>query len=254
MLDLEQIRLAWRGGLIYEPELESTNTSALNRCRAGCELPMLVIAERQTAGRGQSGRTWWSSPGGLTFSLAVPTADNQASPSFLSLVAATAIARTIEEGGCSALVQIKWPNDVLLDGRKVCGVLGESLVVPRAAVVVGVGINLQRHDSTGSAPPAELASRIGWLGDSTAAPVDRTEFLVRLLRRLWPALVDFNRAEVLAAFRARCGLTGKIVRARGTWQGDVTGVCRGIDDSGRLVVELEGGRRVALASAELDWQ
>lgn len=250
LLDPARIRQAWTEPLILAATLESTSTTAFEHCRSGAALPLLVVAHQQTAGRGQLDRSWWSGPGSLTFSLALPWSAANHPAKWLTFAAAVAIAETIEAAKPTSPVRLKWPNDLLLDGKKVGGILCETLATPTAAVVVGIGLNVQRPPTP---PPPLVAPHIGWLADALPGPLDATSFFLELLGRLrrgWPTL---DPQRLVAAFRQRCVLTGQAVRAHGTAYGELAGICRGINDRGELVIESATGAQFAVASARLEW-
>ncbi len=131
--------------VVFHQSLESTNTTAVE-LSARESLPLLVLCDQQTAGRGQPGRTWISGEGSLTFSLAINVeADDKHDQQrrLLPLTAAVAVCETIErfcfDETAQVTPQIKWPNDVLIGGRKVCGILVEAT---STVAVIGIGINL----------------------------------------------------------------------------------------------------------------
>jgi BirA family transcriptional regulator, biotin operon repressor / biotin---[acetyl-CoA-carboxylase] ligase len=221
------------GGPLGRPRLHlrsvgSTNQRARELAAAGAPHGTLVTATEQTAGRGRQGRRWVAPPGrALLMSLVL-----REWPRLLPLAAGIAVA---EE--CGPRASIKWPNDVLLDGGKVAGILAEGR--PREGwIVLGLGLNvaLRAEDL-----PVELRPVAAGLGrppemlDATLA-----DLLDRLARWLTaPA------GEVLDTVRARDALTGRQV----SWEaGD--GVAAGIDDEGRLLVDTSGGRQ-ALGAGEV---
>ena len=133
------------------PEIDSTNTELMRRARAGRLEPVLLVAERQTAGRGRMGRDWTSDGAALTFSLGLPLAPRDWSG--LSLAVGLSLVQSLHPRLC-----LKWPNDVWLDGRKLAGILIEtaSFGVDRY-VVIGIGINLVAPPAAGlRTPPAGL--------------------------------------------------------------------------------------------------
>jgi BirA family transcriptional regulator, biotin operon repressor / biotin---[acetyl-CoA-carboxylase] ligase len=135
--------------------LPSTNAEAMRLGLAGEDAPFWVRAERQTAGRGRSGRAWVSEPGNLYASLAVRLACAPAVLHQLSFVAAVATIAAIRRcAGAELGLALKWPNDILLDGAKLTGILAESTVQAGGAVlaVIGIGVNLaQAPDGLGRA-------------------------------------------------------------------------------------------------------
>lgn len=137
---------AWLRTIEVHPELGSTNDRALELCSQPDQLPALIVAERQTSGRGRQGAVWFAPEGSLTFSLAVRPAAWGISlgqwPA-LSLTTAVAVADAVQPllpAGIQA--QIKWPNDVFVNGRKQAGILLESSPTTSDALVIGVGLNV----------------------------------------------------------------------------------------------------------------
>jgi BirA family biotin operon repressor/biotin-[acetyl-CoA-carboxylase] ligase len=207
----------------------STNDRARELAAAGAPHGTLVTAAEQSAGRGRQGRTW-SAPAGHALLLSLVLRD---APPLLPLAAAVAVAEVV-----GPQAQIKWPNDVQLDGRKVAGILAEGR--PQEGwVVLGIGLNVAvRVEDL----PAELHATAGTLG---LDPRDVEPVLARLLRALEHALAD-DPATLLDAYRARDALNGRDV----AWAGG-SGRAAGIDGAGRLVVELPDGGRTALEAGEV---
>ena len=210
-------------------ETGSTNDRARALAVAGAPHGTLVTTGLQTAGRGRQGRTWTTPPGrALLMSLVLRAPDRM-----LPLAAAVAVAET---AGPEAM--IKWPNDVLLDGRKVAGILAEARPQDGWAVL-GMGINVAlRPDDF----PEELRASAGSLG---LEPRDVEMVLERLLATLERTLA-LEPAALLDAWRARDALYGREV----AWA-DGTGRAGGIDGDGRLVVALPDGGRTALEAGEV---
>jgi len=207
----------------------STNDRARALAQDGAPHGTLVTAAEQRAGRGRQGRTW-SAPPGRALLLSLILRDP---PALLPLAAALAVA---EVAGPEA--QIKWPNDVLVDGRKVAGILAEGRPHEGWAVL-GVGVNVAlRIDEL----PPELHATAGTLG---LAPTDLEPTLERLLAALERALA-LDSVALLEAYRARDALSGQPV----AWAGG-SGTAAGVDGAGRLVVELAGGGRTALSAGEV---
>jgi BirA family biotin operon repressor/biotin-[acetyl-CoA-carboxylase] ligase len=207
----------------------STNDRARELAQAGAPHGTLVTAAEQTAGRGRQGRTWTAPPGSALL-LSVVLRDP---PALLPLAGALAVA---EVAGAGA--QIKWPNDVLLDGRKVAGILAEGRPQDGWAVLgIGLNVALRIEDL-----PPELHETAGTLG---LEPADLEPTLERLLAALERALA-LDEATLLDAYRARDALRGREVSWT-TGRGRATG----IDGEGRLVVELPEGGRTALSAGEV---
>jgi BirA family biotin operon repressor/biotin-[acetyl-CoA-carboxylase] ligase len=208
--------------------VDSTNARARELVGRGAPHGTIVTAAEQSAGRGRQGRTW-SAPAGQALLCSVIVREP---PRLLPLAAGVAVA---EEAGTQA--KVKWPNDVLVDGRKVAGILVEGRLQEGWAVL-GMGVNVAlREDDL----PDELRDRAGSLGRS---PEDIESTLEQLLDRLARWLVAPPRA-LLEALRQRDALLGNPVR----WRGG-QGEAGGIDDEGRLVVITDGGK-MALEAGEV---
>ncbi len=202
-------------------ETGSTNAVARELAAAGAPHGTLVTAGTQTAGRGRQGRAWTSPRGALLLSLVIRAPDP-----LLSLRAGLAVS---DVAGADA--RVKWPNDVLLDGRKVAGVLVEGRPAEGWAVL-GIGVNADVDPA--DLPPELHAATLG------VAPH-------AVLRDLLAALESRLAAtDTLAALRERDALLGRRVK----WAtGEGTGA--GIDEGGGLVVRLDGGRETVLEAGEV---
>ncbi|HET6508713.1 MAG TPA: biotin--[acetyl-CoA-carboxylase] ligase [Baekduia sp.] len=213
----------------------STSDVARERALAGAPHGALVTAAEQTAGRGRQGRVWTTQPGtALAMSMVVREG---LSSGLVTLAAAVAVARA-----CGSEAMIKWPNDVVLDGRKVAGILAEGRPHEGWAVLgIGVNVAVAVEDL-----PEELRDRAGTLGRGVG---DVEPFLMALLAHLDVAL-GAPDAEVLTAWRARDALLGEPV-AWGEGRGAGSGVARGVDDAGHLVVERPDGTTTALHAGEV---
>ncbi|HUR85369.1 MAG TPA: biotin--[acetyl-CoA-carboxylase] ligase [Solirubrobacteraceae bacterium] len=207
----------------------STNERARELAWAGAPHGTLVTAGEQAAGRGRQGRTW-SAPAGRALLLSLVLREW---PPLLPLAAAVAIADLAGEDA-----RIKWPNDVLVDGRKVAGTLVEGRPQEGWAVLgIGVNVAVRVEDL-----PGELRERAGTLN---LAPDAIEPLLARLLGELERRLAQ-DGAALLADFRARDALLGRDVR----WQRG-EGVGAGIDHDGRLLVDRPDGTREALDAGEV---
>ena len=221
-------------------EIPSTNDAARELADEGAVHGEVVIAESQTAGRGRRGRSW-ASPPGMNLYLSVvlrPELPPQRAPE-LTLVASIAVCEACRKAGVDA--GIKWPNDVLAGGRKVAGILTELSAEPDVVhwVIVGVGVNL---NATPDDYPAELRAIATSLAAERGQPVPRALFAAALLAELeyW---LDLHAEEgfepVREAWRERSVTLGRTVRIDGE-RGEVEGVAENIDDSGSLLVRVDG--------------
>ncbi|MSR37172.1 MAG: biotin--[acetyl-CoA-carboxylase] ligase [Gemmatimonadetes bacterium] len=208
----------------------STNDRARELAEAGAEPFTVVIAEEQTAGRGREGRRWESPPrSGLWMSVVAPLLEATARP-LLPLRAGLAACRAVESAAPGVRAGLKWPNDVLIGGLKVGGILCEG---GPSAVVIGIGVNVRR-----SAVPPALAGTATAL-EAAGGPVDRASlagFLVSELRALLAPPLSLD-GEVAREIEERDVLKGRPVTA-GTGE---SGIARGIGRDGALRVEVAPG-------------
>jgi BirA family biotin operon repressor/biotin-[acetyl-CoA-carboxylase] ligase len=224
----------------------STNAELARRARAGTQAGSVLVADHQTAGRGRLDRTWVSPPGtALTFSvLLAPDRVPVARWPWLPLLVGIAVAegvRRVAEVDCS----LKWPNDVLVDDRKLAGILVERVERPTGAVaVVGVGLNVsQGRDEL----PVLTATSLALEG---AATTDRTVVLREVLRSLealfvqWQADLGDPTRGLVDSYVRRCGTLGRQVRVDLPNGEQVRGEASGIDTDGRLEVRTPDGRRL----------
>jgi BirA family transcriptional regulator, biotin operon repressor / biotin---[acetyl-CoA-carboxylase] ligase len=235
----------------HHPSVSSTNDRAAE-CAAqnSGELPLLVVADRQTAGRGRGANRWWTGPGALTFSLLVDAqtvgADRGRSP-LAALAAAVAVVDTIAPLVPAVPVGINWPNDVLAAERKVAGILIE--VLPDRRHVIGIGVN---SNNTIADAPVELRSKAATLRDLAQRTCDQTEILIDLLKRLD---CEFQRLRcepqsVAARADALCLQCGRILTLQ--WgQRTITGRCQGIAADGAIRLETSAGMEAFYAGSVL---
>ncbi|HEX4034559.1 MAG TPA: biotin--[acetyl-CoA-carboxylase] ligase [Solirubrobacteraceae bacterium] len=207
----------------------STSLDARALAIAGAPHGTLVTAREQDDGRGRQGRRWHAPAGGaLLCSLVL-----RDPPPLLSIAAGVAVAEAI-----GAQATLKWPNDVLLEGRKVSGILVEGRPQERWSVL-GIGVNVALRVEE---LPAKLRESAGTLGHSES---DVEALLERLLAALETRLAS-PPAELLAAWRDRDSLIGREI----SWR-DGSGTAAGIDDRGALLVRLREGGERALDAGEV---
>jgi BirA family biotin operon repressor/biotin-[acetyl-CoA-carboxylase] ligase len=217
------------------PSVDSTNSELMRRARAGQFAPVLLVAEHQSAGRGRMGRTWESdcSPLGsqglasLTFSLGLPLAPEDWSG--LSLAVGLSVAQSLHPS-----LQLKWPNDVLLQGRKLAGILIETASIGDVRyAVVGVGLNILLPDAQDlSTPPAALHEVLPGI-DAPAALALVAQPLVQTLLRF----EQHGFAALRPEFHVRDALYGQEVQC----SDNHVGMARGVDASGALLVQTANG-------------
>jgi BirA family biotin operon repressor/biotin-[acetyl-CoA-carboxylase] ligase len=248
--DLERILAeTWVDRVDYRQEMASTNSRALQLAteRAECRC-LLVLTDNQSAGRGRGANTWWSERGALTFSVLFRTPDFDLPISRwpqLSLTVGLAVCEAIEGLLPDAAVAIKWPNDVYLRGRKVSGVLVEAADGSRGSLVLGIGINV--NNSLERAPP-ELRDKAIALCDAADAELQLVDILIAVLQRIaarmeWLAAGIDDLQEI---WSRRSLLTGRQVEIELPTR-RITGLCRGIDRDGALLVDTDAGLERCLA-------
>jgi BirA family biotin operon repressor/biotin-[acetyl-CoA-carboxylase] ligase len=226
----------------------STNDEARRLAASGAVDGTVVVAATQTAGRGRRGRPWSSPRGNLYLSVVLRTAVAPARAGQLGFVAAIAVAEAcaaVLPGECQ--VRVKWPNDVLIDGRKVAGILLESETAGAALawVVVGIGANVATHPGDGAWPATSLAA----CGASVSLEAfeDRVVEHLDAWRRRWEAA---GFAPVRAAWLGRAAGLGGPIRVnleRESFEARFAA----IDESGALVAELAGGARRLVVAGEV---
>jgi len=243
--------------LIYFPAIGSTNTYLMSRAREGAAEGTLVTTDDQTAGRGRMGRVWKTLPGHqLILSLLLRP---EFPPHFIMMASALAVAEAIERV-TGLTPTLKWPNDVLVHGRKVCGILIET---GEGAAVVGMGLNV--NGSLADDP--ELAARATTLADELGgATVSREALAIALLTRL-DALYHTlqtgglaGRQAVRDAWRARLGTLGQrvVIRqgaaspATADDQTTLTGLAEAVDADGALTLLTDDGQRHTITWGDIE--
>jgi BirA family biotin operon repressor/biotin-[acetyl-CoA-carboxylase] ligase len=221
--------------------LPSTNTEAANQARLGAAEGLCIVAREQTAGRGRQQRTWVSPSGaGLYLSIVLrPKLVSHQWP-LITLMTSLAVADTLEQV-CGLRSDIKWPNDVLIDGRKICGILAETVETEAGrAAIVGIGINLNSNSL-----PDELRDIATSVEDASGQTVDEEVLFSKLLDLFavrYDALHEFEGTnKLLREWTARSSYAeGKRVRVS-IGDGIVDGTTRGIASDGALRVETATG-------------
>ena len=223
-------------------ETASTNDDVAALVQAGAAEGLWLRAERQTAGRGRQGRDWVSPPGNLYASTLVRLHPGDPPAPSLALVAAVALAETVEAFG--AVAEIKWPNDLLIHSAKLSGILLERA---GDAVVIGLGVNLAHHPEGIDRPATSLAAAIGHAPEPDAFLITLAEAFARWLYR-W-------RAESLAPIRARwiekAHPIGTALTARLPDGTSLDGLFDGLDEMGALRLRLADGQVHVIHAADV---
>jgi BirA family biotin operon repressor/biotin-[acetyl-CoA-carboxylase] ligase len=230
-------------------EVGSTNREAFERAEAGETGPLWIMARRQTAGRGRSGRQWASEPGNLYASLLARLACAPAVVPQLSLLAGVAVMDAIVHaaGGPMAGLRLKWPNDVLIGQAKCAGILAESISGHDGVVaVIGTGINLAWH-------PADLGRAATNLTEHGVriSPDDMLALLAPAVQHwleVWQCGAGF--AQVRAAWLERAGPAGESCTVN-TGAERVEGTFLGLDAGGALLMQDQAGRQRTVAFGDV---
>jgi BirA family biotin operon repressor/biotin-[acetyl-CoA-carboxylase] ligase len=227
--------------------LGSTNAEALARARAGERGPLWIVTAEQTAGRGRRGAAWVSKPGNLYATLLLTEPSPKPAAPQLSFVAALALhdAAASLAPQLGPALKLKWPNDLLLGGAKLAGILIEGESDPHFAVAIGIGVNCAHHPDTTAYPATDLAS--------AGALVTPEALLGALTAAMARRLTQWAQGQSFAAIRAdwlkRAAGLGFDIRVR-LPEREFSGRFEGLDEAGRLLV-VEGGRLTAVGAGEV---
>jgi len=228
-------------------EVDSTNRFVLDAAHAGEEAGLVVVADHQVAGRGRLGRTWEAVPGSSLL-LSVLLRPRRTVDGLHLCTAGVALAMADAVADVAGFTPgLKWPNDLLVDGRKLAGVLAEADVGASGtvrAVVVGIGINVGAD-----AVPPDLTATATACEVVAGRTVDRERLLDAFLRHLATRL-DSSDDVLLDHYRARLETIGARVRIERA-VGPIEGVARDVDDLGGLVVEAPDGSRVTISAGDV---
>jgi BirA family biotin operon repressor/biotin-[acetyl-CoA-carboxylase] ligase len=231
--------------------LGSTNTEALAQARQGADEGLCIVAREQTAGRGRHAREWVSGKdAGLYFSIVLrPRVEPRFLP-LLTLMSAVAVFEVLKEAGLAP--DIKWPNDLLVNEKKICGILAEMTDTPKGrAVVVGIGVNLRPSNY-----PPELAETATSIENETAAAPDAGELLLSLTRFFseyyelfhgpdGPEVIRRSWAERSSYFfgkRVKVTMANKVI----------SGTTGGIEENGALIVNTAEGLREIVHAGDVE--
>ncbi len=223
--------------------VDSTNNEVKRQAEAGAGQGLLVIGEQQTAGRGRRGRVWESPKGdGIFMSLLLKPDIAPVHASMLTLVMGMAVRDALETLGVPG-VQIKWPNDIICSGRKVCGILTEmsAQVDYINYIVIGVGINVHNRDF-----PEEVEHMATSVFLQTGKQICRAQLVAECMLQFERYYAVFSKTEDLSGlldeyqtYLVNCDRQVRVLDLKK----DYTGVARGINANGELLVETEDGLR-----------
>lgn len=230
----------------YFEKVSSTNTVAKQQARKGAKEGTTIIAETQTRGRGRLNRAWVSPRGGIWLSIILRPRITAEDSLKMTLTTAVAVAKTLREVfGLKA--EIKWPNDVLIDDKKVCGILAEASLRGKTVdfIVIGVGINANLD---AEALSKEVQTTATTLKEVLKTEVDREKLVCLFLKEFEIHYKTFKAKKfetLLNQWRSMAGFLGKKVTISGSGE-KFEGVAMDVDENGALLVRLANGtvRRV----------
>ncbi|MGA0613754.1 biotin--[acetyl-CoA-carboxylase] ligase [Paracoccus sp. KR1-242] len=237
-------------GRVILARTDSTNAEAMRQAPS-LTGPTWIMTHEQVAGRGRRGRGWVMPAGNFAGTLVLRPKGDPEAVAQLSFVAALALYDALSDAcGPAARLAIKWPNDVLLNGGKIAGILLESLGSGRSiqAVAVGIGVNLAAAPTTsavepGAVRPVSVREETGF----TVAAEDFLDLLAPAFARWLAQFETYGFAPIRNAWLARAARLGETIIAR-TGQNETRGVFDGIDETGALVLTTPSGRRVLPAA------
>ena len=233
-------------GLRRYAEIDSTNEEARRLIAAGETGPVWLTALRQTAGRGRRGRAWETAGGNLAATLLLRPEKPQAEWAELSFVAAIAVADMTAMLAQGSRIALKWPNDVLADGKKLAGILLETGNGPKPALAIGIGINLAHHPEGMEFPATSLAA--------SGAKVPSQDEALGLLATGFAGWYDVWDGQGFTAIRdawlARAAGLGTRIRARLATE-ERLGMFEGIDERGAVLLNEGQGRTSVLPAADI---
>jgi BirA family biotin operon repressor/biotin-[acetyl-CoA-carboxylase] ligase len=228
--------------ILFSKEVASTNEWAKKLASQGAPEGWVAIAETQTHGRGRLDREWISPLGGLWFSLILKPTQDLAKAAELTFVVGVAVAETLHEQ-YGLRTQTKWPNDVLVNGRKICGILGEATTKGKAisAVVLGIGINANFYAE--QVFPESIRARATSLETELKRKIHLEELFSRLLEKLEAIYVLYTRrgfSSILRRWKKYAVFLGQEVEVTNRNE-KVTGLAYDVDKDGSLILTLENG-------------
>jgi BirA family biotin operon repressor/biotin-[acetyl-CoA-carboxylase] ligase len=242
-MDQESLKLLLQNtpvtGLSYFDVVGSTNDIATLWIESGASDFSLVVADQQTAGRGRMQRKWVTNPASaLAFSLILHlTPEEVPHTSLIPLLAATSVSTALEQL-YQLQSQIKWPNDILLNGKKTTGILVESVWkdASHVSVVIGVGVNI----TPASLPPGEdLALSATCVEEAVGQPVDRWQLLSAILISMYHWRLEIGKESLIDYINLRLAYMGQQVRINENFGAELYGQLVGIDPSGELLIESD---------------
>ncbi len=235
----------------YSLEVNSTNVRARELARNGCAHGTVVVSEVQKTGKGRLSRQWHSPWGGLWMSVVLRPNIQPAQAPFITVLAGTALASALRDD-LDIDARIKWPNDILVGGKKLCGILTEmDAEMSRVDhIVIGIGMNVNNDVSKLPNGLRDTVTSLSLESGGGGAPVDRPRLLLSILgslnRHLDKMSTSGGRAEVLGQWREMSDTLGRKVKVEMVDK-SVVGTAIGIDEEGALLVETKEGEERVLS-------
>jgi len=239
----KQLNCTHFGDIIVLETVDSTNTYAKMLAQNGAKHNTIIIANHQTCGRGRLGREFFSPAGtGIYMSIILHPNGYPLDPTALTIAAGVSVCRAIGEI-CNKQPQIKWVNDIFLEGRKICGILAEAGTNSGTLeyIVVGIGINISTHNF-----PTELSNIAGSLGEN----IDRSLLAGRVIAEFVRLQSLCGSNELIEEYKSRSLVLGKKIAFSKDGE-TYTGIATDINNEGNLIVTLENGGNVTLKSGEI---
>lgn len=235
--------------LHYFRSTSSTNSEAIRLAAAGAPEGTLVVADEQTAGRGRAGRRWYTPPGsGLAASLVLRPVLSSGHIGHLALLGGVATAQAIESLS-NLQPQLKWPNDIFINGKKVAGILGESSFSAAALewVVLGIGINVN------AGPPEDASTRnaASFLANHSGHILDRVRLLLELVRAVAENYPHLGTKTLITAWENRMIWRGERVRVLNEESASIEGTVLGLSQNGELRLSLDNGRTLTISAGDI---
>lgn len=231
----------------------STNNEAKKILNQNIKQDTLILSEEQTEGKGRLGRVFVSPAStGLYMSLILHEVPSEKNPTLITTVAAVAVCRAIEKL-TSKKPQIKWVNDLFVDGKKICGILTEGIINMETqtigSIILGIGINMTVSKKS---IPNNLQKIIGGLFDSQIddQKVTRNQVAAEIMNEFYPLYHEMESKEYLDQYRERCFVLGQNIFFKRNNE-ELEGKAISIDDEGGLVVEIEDGESFTLSYGEI---
>ena len=228
--------------ILFSKNVASTNEWAKKLASQGAPEGTVVVAETQTHGRGRLCREWIAPPGGLWFSLILSPKNRPAQVPQLTFVAGLAVAETLREQ-YGLRTETKWPNDVLVNGRKICGILGETSTVGKEINVVILGIGINANFAAERVLPESLRAGATSLESELDRKIRLEELFNSLLMKLEATYVLYTRkgfSPILKQWKRYAGFLGQEVDVTDRNE-KITGVASDVDKDGVLILLLQNG-------------